>query len=139
MKVSGFLRFSWMIKLTQLNIRLFKFNSINTEERGKICSKLTIKTPERCQWRRSSVFIVRYVYFTSFSGVTIVKFEQVNICRVYCYVFYAWFYFRISYFANEILYEICWNIISEIFQCPIFVSYSTPSIAVLIQKNNILL
>ena len=23
----------------------------------EICSKLTIKTPERCQWRRSGVFV----------------------------------------------------------------------------------
>ena len=41
-------------------------------------SKLTIKTPERRQWRRSGVFIVRFEhnYFTPFSNVSIVHFEQ---------------------------------------------------------------
>ena len=35
----------------QLNI-----NNRNTRPRCEICSKLTIKTPERRQWRRSDVF-----------------------------------------------------------------------------------
>ena len=26
----------------------------------RICSELTIKTPERCQWRRTGVFIVNF-------------------------------------------------------------------------------
>ena len=32
----------------------------NTTAICEICSKLTIKTPERCQWRPSSVFIVNF-------------------------------------------------------------------------------
>ena len=36
---------------------MFKVNSRNTRPRYEICSKLTIKTPERRQWRRPGVFI----------------------------------------------------------------------------------
>ena len=39
------------------NLYLVKFNNRNTRKRGEICSKLTIKTPERRHWRRVSVFI----------------------------------------------------------------------------------
>ena len=38
------------------NIHLFKVNNRNTRKRCEICSKLTIKTPER----RSGVFIVNF-------------------------------------------------------------------------------
>ena len=37
---------------------MFKVNSRNTRTRCEICSKLTIKTPERRNERRSDVFIV---------------------------------------------------------------------------------
>ena len=36
-----------------------KGNKRNTRKRCEACSKLTIKTPERHQWRRSGVFIVK--------------------------------------------------------------------------------
>ena len=39
-----------------------------------MCLKSTIKAPERCQWRRSGVFIVN----KPFSSVSIVDFEHVN-------------------------------------------------------------
>ena len=39
---------------------IFKVNNRNTRTRCEICSKLTIKTPERRQWRRSVVFIVNF-------------------------------------------------------------------------------
>ena len=43
------------------------------------CSKLTIKTTERCHWRRSGVFIVNFDHiFTPCSSVSIFTFEQVN-------------------------------------------------------------
>ena len=51
------------------NIYLFIDNYRNSRQRCEICSKLTIKTPERCHWRRSCVFIV--------------NFEQVNVSCVY--------------------------------------------------------
>ena len=45
-----------------------KVNNRNTRTRCEICSKLTIKIPERRQWP----------YFTLCSSVSIVNFEQVN-------------------------------------------------------------
>ena len=41
-------------------IYLFKVKIWSTRIMCEICSKLTIKTPERCQWRRSDVFIVNF-------------------------------------------------------------------------------
>ena len=49
-------------------IYLLKVTNRNTRTRCEISSKLTIKTPERCQW----------TYFTPCSNVSIVNFEQVN-------------------------------------------------------------
>ena len=39
---------------------MFKVNNRNTRTRGEICSKLTIKAPERPHWCRSGVFIVNF-------------------------------------------------------------------------------
>ena len=36
---------------TPVGIYLLKVNNRNTRARCEICSKLTIKTPERCHWR----------------------------------------------------------------------------------------
>ena len=44
------------------SIYLLKVNNRNTRTRCEICSKLTIKTPERCHWQKSLL--------TSFSLVT---------------------------------------------------------------------
>ena len=41
-------------------INLLKVNYRNTRTRYEICSKLTIKTPERRHWRRSGVFSVNF-------------------------------------------------------------------------------
>ena len=43
-----------------VNIYLFKVDNRNTKKRCEICSKVTIKTPEQCQGRRSCVFIVNF-------------------------------------------------------------------------------
>ena len=59
-----------------VNIYLFKVNKRNTRKRCEICSKLTIKTPER---RRSGVFIVKFEHISHLFLVTIVEFEQVNM------------------------------------------------------------
>ena len=45
---------------------------VNNRTRCEICSKLTIKTPERRHWHHSGVFMV------NFNPVSIVNFEQVN-------------------------------------------------------------
>ena len=39
---------------------MFKVNDRNTKTRCEQFSKLTIKTPQGCQWHRSSVFIVNF-------------------------------------------------------------------------------
>ena len=54
------------IQLTRTSfscIYLFKDNNRNTRKRCEICSKLTIKTPERRQ-RRSDVFIVNFEHIS---------------------------------------------------------------------------
>ena len=43
---------------------MFKVNNWNTKARCGICSKLTIKTPVRGQWRRSGVFIVNFEHIS---------------------------------------------------------------------------
>ena len=48
---------------------MFKVNNRNTRTRREIHSKLTIKTPERCQWRRSGVFIANFEHI---SGLVLV-------------------------------------------------------------------
>ena len=45
---------------------MFKVNNRNTRTKCEICSKLTIKTPERRQWRRSGVFIVNFEHISHF-------------------------------------------------------------------------
>ena len=62
------------IRKPTVGISLFKVNHRNTRKRCEICSRLTIKTPERCHWRRTSVFIANFehmshpflVFLTSF-------------------------------------------------------------------------
>ena len=39
---------------------MLKVSNRNFRERGELCSKLTIKTPERRQSRRSVAFIVNF-------------------------------------------------------------------------------
>ena len=55
---------------------MLKVNNRNTRTKRGICSKLTIKTPERHQWHHSGVSIVNI--FTPCSSVSIVNLEQVN-------------------------------------------------------------
>ena len=43
---------------------MFKVNNRNTRKRCQIYSKFTIKTPERCQWHRSGVFIVNFEHIS---------------------------------------------------------------------------
>ena len=57
------------------SIYLFKFNNGNTRKRSEICSQLTMKTPDVVL-----VFLLLTfrLYFTLFSRVSVVDFEQVN-------------------------------------------------------------
>ena len=64
-------------KTNPANIYLFEVNNRNSCE---ICSKLTIKTPERLDCSRSGVFILNFEHILKpFSSVSIVYFEQVNV------------------------------------------------------------
>ena len=65
---------------------MLKIKNRNTWKRCGICSKTTIKTPERRQWRCCQVFIVNFKHFTPLPIVFIVDFEQLNvICgKVHC-------------------------------------------------------
>ena len=46
--------------MNPVGIYMLKLNNKNTRTRCEICSKLTIKIPERRHWRRSGVFIVNF-------------------------------------------------------------------------------
>ena len=59
-------------------IYLLKVNNRNTRTRCEICSKLTIKTPERHQWCRSGVFVVNFEHISHLVQGFHVDFEQVN-------------------------------------------------------------
>ena len=58
---------------------MLKAHNRNTKRRREICSNLTIKTPEWRHQARYNVFIVNFTYFTRYSSVFIVNFEQVNV------------------------------------------------------------
>ena len=53
--------------------------------------KLTIKTPERSHWCRSGVFIVNFVTYSFFSGVSTVNFQNVDA---------VWDKWECSYFTS---------------------------------------
>ena len=46
--------------MPQASIYLFDVKNSNTKTKCEICSKLTIKTLERRQWRASDVYIVNF-------------------------------------------------------------------------------
>ena len=45
-------------------IYLLKVNIRNTRTKCEICTKLTIKIPERRQWRRSGIIIVNFEHIS---------------------------------------------------------------------------
>ena len=55
---------NWNERISLANIYLLKINNTNTRKRFKICSKLTVKTPERRHQRRSGVFIVNFEHIS---------------------------------------------------------------------------
>ena len=57
---------SWSLFLrpAQLTVTCSKPINRNTTKRCEICSKLTIKTPVRRQWRCSGIFIVNFEYIS---------------------------------------------------------------------------
>ena len=65
--------------LNPANITLVKVNNKTTSIRCEINSKLTINTPEKCQWRCSGVVIVNFEFISLFFYCFIADFEQVNV------------------------------------------------------------
>ena len=59
-----------------VDIYLLKVNNINSRAGCEICSKLTIKTPERQQWRRFGSFLLSLNIFHFFSSASTVNFEH---------------------------------------------------------------
>ena len=57
---------------------MIKVNNGNARARCEICSKLTIKAPER---RRSGAFIVNFEHISHLVNISIVNFEQLNADR----------------------------------------------------------
>ena len=77
-----------LIRNTTISLnRTFTFWSIS--QPAFTCSKLTIKTPKRRQWRRVGVFIVAFEHISHLcSSVSIVNFEHVIAVWDICQEFY---------------------------------------------------
>ena len=69
--------------LTQLIFNLFKFNNRNTRKRCEICSMLSIKTAEQCYWLVLVFLLLTLNIFHTFSSISIVEVEQVNMSWVF--------------------------------------------------------
>ena len=50
--------------LAPVRIYIRKVNNRNTRIRCEICSKLTLKIPEQCQWRRPGIFLVNFEHIS---------------------------------------------------------------------------
>ena len=59
----------------EAGIYLLKVNNRNTRTRCEICSKFTIKIPQRRQWRLSGIFIVNFEHISHF----VLKFLLLNL------------------------------------------------------------
>ena len=62
--------------------KIFKVNISETRKRLELCSKLTITTSQRHQWRFGVFIINSERTFTPVYKVSIVDFEQLNVCWV---------------------------------------------------------
>ena len=97
---------------------MFKVNNRNTRTRCEICSKLTVKTPERRQWRRFVVFIVNiehilhlvlvFLLLTLKMQMSIGKYEKlISILHLYCNrifkipVFYSGVYSKVRFSGRQ--------------------------------------
>ena len=63
---------------------MFKVNNRNTRTRCQICSKLTIKTPERRQRRQVPLLLTLNIFHTFILvAISIFNYEQANVGYVY--------------------------------------------------------
>ena len=71
---------------------MFKVNNRNTRTRCDICSKLTIKIPERCHWGRSGIFIVNFEHISHLFVVFLLLTLSMEMPAGYCILeTYNWF------------------------------------------------
>ena len=61
---------------------MFNVNNRNTRTRREICSKLTLKTPERRQWRRSDVFIINSEHLSQLVLMFLMLILGADKCRL---------------------------------------------------------
>ena len=78
--------------LRPANIYFFKVSNRSTRKKNcEICSKLTIQTQERRQWRRSNVFIINFEYisqlFLVFLLLNLKKRMLAGLCVTWTYLF----------------------------------------------------
>ena len=64
MSISSNLTTNELMNVFRAGDYMLKVNNRTTRTRCEICSKLTIKTPERRHWRRSGVFIVNFEHIS---------------------------------------------------------------------------
>ena len=108
--------------IAPVSIYLFKVNNTNTKTRCKICSNLTIKTPERRQWRRSGIFIVNFEHISQlvlvFLLLTLNRWMSTGalpftflffwfllckrFCLSLCTVFFSWAQARIRWYRGDL-------------------------------------
>ena len=50
--------------MSPVNKYMLEVNNKNIREKCEFCSKLSIKSPERCEWRRLGVFNVNYEHIS---------------------------------------------------------------------------
>ena len=90
---------------------LFKVSNWSTRIRCENCSRLRMKTQERCQWHHFSVFIVNCEHISSF--VLIFEFEQANVCLVYIEKTNT-FKSKIRYIMHYVAVFLVWKKISQL-------------------------
>ena len=63
-RVSKCIKYQHLARRFPAGIYQLRVNNRNTRTRCEICSNLSIKTPERHQWRRSGIFIVNFQHIS---------------------------------------------------------------------------
>ena len=96
--------YQWLHYYFPTNSYLFKVINKNTWTSCKICPKLTIKTSERRQWRRSGVFIVNFEHISHHVLVCLLLLGATN---------YQWGYFVQGNCASCLV-NVRWSILFNI-------------------------